>query len=237
MLGHALPAHFHEEQCRDGIQQYHHKDRLNDTGRGVFTNGLRAAGNFETFKTANHGDQKGEYRSFSKTHKEVLEGDVALDDRHKLTDGDVQHQRTHDGAAQHARDHADKRKQWQAEHHGQHSRHNEQFNRVKTKSANGIQLFVDLHGTNLCGKRTGRSPSQQNSGQQNAELPKERKGHQVDGVDGGTEILKNRGAQKRDNGSHQKGQQRDDRQGIQAGVVNGGNERRKAPARRTGKNE
>src|SRR5690606_41893707 len=75
------------------------------------------------------------------------------------------------------------------------------------------------------------------SGQENAELPKERKGHQVDGVDGGTKILKNRSAQKRDNGPHQKGQQRDDRQGIQAGVVNGGNERRKAPARRTGKNE
>src|SRR5690606_7062645 len=117
------------------------------------------------------------------------------------------------------------------------SRHNEQFNRVKTKSANGIQLFVDLHGTNLCGKRTGRSPGQQNSGQQNAELPKERKGHQVDGVDGGTKSLKHRSAQTRDNGPHQKGQQRDDRQGIQAGVVNGGNERRKAPARRTGKNE
>src|SRR5690554_987762 len=84
-LCHGLPAHFHEEECRYGVEKNHHKNRLHHGGGRVHTHGLSAAAYFEPFKAAYGRDQKGKNRCFRHAHKEMFESNIPLYNCYELS--------------------------------------------------------------------------------------------------------------------------------------------------------
>ena len=56
----------------------------------MFTQGLRASFDFETFKATNDGYQEGKNRGLSHTNVEVTDLDITLKNRHEHGGGDIQ---------------------------------------------------------------------------------------------------------------------------------------------------
>src|SRR5690554_6385736 len=82
---HGLPAHFHEEECRYGVEKNDHKNRRNHGGGRMHTRGLSAAAHDEPLQATNSCDQKGKNGRFRHAHKEMFERNIPLYNCYELS--------------------------------------------------------------------------------------------------------------------------------------------------------
>ena len=109
--------------------------------------------------------------------------DVKLQQRH------IRQQPGDDGAANHTNHIGIDRKQWNREDQREHTRQYKKLGRRNAKRAERGNLVVDIHGSQLRGKGSTRSPRHDNGRHHSAHLPHHGDGHEIGNEDVGAKLL------------------------------------------------
>ena len=111
---------------------------------------------------------------------------------------------------------------------GENSWHHQHLDRVEPDGHQGVDFLVDLHGADLGGEGGARATGDDNRGEQDRHLPEDRDADQIDGEDLGTELGQLIGALIGEHHAGQEGDQADDGERIEPGLLHVADQRNAA---------
>ncbi len=158
-------------------------------------------------------------KRFAQARRELRQRDVQIDQRQQTAAGETHGIRDH-------------RQQRQRDDERQHPRHHQQLDRIHAHGAQRVGFLVELHDPDLGGKGAARAARHDDGGQQHAHLAQCRDGHQIDHENIGAETRQLLRAEVGHDHADEKCDQRDDRNGGDAGFVDMPRQRRDSPGPR-----
>ena len=143
---------------------------------------------------------------FAQAVRELRQRDVQVEQRQQASAGEP-HGIGNDG------------QQRQCDDEGEHPRHDQHFDRIHAHGAQRVGFLIELHDADFRGESTAGAAGDDDRRQQYAHFAQHRNRHQIDDEDIGAEPRELLRPQIGDDHADQKGDQRDDGNGRDAGFV------------------
>src|ERR1700691_3046099 len=190
----ASDAEEREEDGEGGIEHDHQENGLDDGKRSMTADAFGAARDRQALVAADKRDTGAEERRLDDTEPEAPKRDRAPQLFREHRKGDAEIGPADEGAARDAHEIGVERQQRQGKDQRQKPRQNQQFDRIETQDADGVDFLVHHHGADLGGEGAARAAGENDRGQEHAQLAQEGDAEQVDGIDLGAELFELGGA-------------------------------------------
>ncbi len=205
-----------EENGEQGVDHDHREYGVNDGLCRQLAEALRTAAHFHAHIARGVRDDGGEERRLGEAGAERPGREGLPEPVDELGRRNTELYHRHHTAADEPHHIGDKTEERQDDHQRDHSRNHQHLHRIESDGAHGVDLLVDLHGADLRREGAPGAPGDDDRGQQDGELAQHRYRHHIDDEYLGAELAQLNGALIGDHQADEKGDQTDDRDGVQA---------------------